>query len=95
MAGVSLTLVWLDEELERLWLVPAETPAFRRGAVAIVGDGDAGASTARPVETVAPPASEASRQGAARAVEIFAAIRDTIDRHADNLGLIDADRRRR
>ena len=90
MAGVSLTLVWLDEELERLWLEPAETPAFRRGAVAIIGDRDAGASTARPVETVAPPASEASRQSAARAVEIFAAIRDTIDRHADNLGLIDA-----
>jgi dihydroxyacetone kinase len=90
MAGVSLTLVWLDEELERLWLEPAETPAFRRGAVAIIGDRDAGASTARPVETVAPPASEASRQSAARAVEIFAAIRDTIDRHADNLGQIDA-----
>jgi D-erythrulose 4-kinase len=90
MAGVSLTLVWLDEELERLWLEPAETPAFRRGAVAIIGDRDAGASTARPVETLAPPASEASRQSAARAVEIFAAIRDTIDRHADNLGLIDA-----
>jgi dihydroxyacetone kinase len=73
MAGVSLTLVWLDEELERLWLEPAETPAFRRGAVAIIGDRDAGASTARPVETLAPPASEASRQSAARAVEIFAA----------------------
>jgi D-erythrulose 4-kinase len=56
MAGVSLTLVWLDEELERLWLVPAETPAFRRGTVAIVGDGHASTSTARPVETVAPPA---------------------------------------
>jgi dihydroxyacetone kinase len=90
MAGVSLTLVWLDEELERLWLEPAETPAFRRGAVAIVGDRDAGASTARPVETVAPPASEASRQSAARAAEIFAAIRDTIDRHVDSLGQIDA-----
>ena len=90
MAGVSLTLVWLDEELERLWLVPAETPAFRRGAVAIVGDTDAGASTARPAEAVAPPASEASREGAARAVEIFAAIRDIIDQHVDSLGQIDA-----
>ena len=92
MAGVSLTLVWLDEELERLWLVPAETPAFRRGTVAIVGDGRAATSTARPVETVAPPASEASREGAARAVEIFATIRDIIDRHVDSLGQIDASR---
>ena len=31
MAGVSLTLLWLDEDLERLWLVPADAPAFRRG----------------------------------------------------------------
>lgn len=31
MAGVSLTLTWLDEQLEELWLAPADTPAFRRG----------------------------------------------------------------
>ncbi|NGO73119.1 dihydroxyacetone kinase family protein, partial [Streptomyces boncukensis] len=34
MAGCSLTLTWLDDELERLWLAPADTPAFRRGPVA-------------------------------------------------------------
>ncbi|BAS14790.1 PTS-dependent dihydroxyacetone kinase, dihydroxyacetone-binding subunit DhaK [Arthrobacter sp. Hiyo8] len=33
MAGTSLTLFWLDEELEQLWLAPADAPAFRRGAV--------------------------------------------------------------
>ena len=33
MAGCSLTLTWLDDELERLWLAPADTPAFRRGQV--------------------------------------------------------------
>ncbi|MFC6256408.1 dihydroxyacetone kinase family protein, partial [Kocuria oceani] len=32
MAGLSLTVVFLDEELERYWLAPADTPAFRRGA---------------------------------------------------------------
>lgn len=32
MAGVSLTLTWLDEQLEELWSAPADTPAFRRGA---------------------------------------------------------------
>ncbi|XBQ30554.1 dihydroxyacetone kinase family protein (plasmid) [Streptomyces rapamycinicus] len=32
MAGCSLTLSWLDEELERLWLAPADTPAFCRTA---------------------------------------------------------------
>ena len=32
MAGCSLSVTWLDEELERLWLAPADTPAFRRGS---------------------------------------------------------------
>jgi dihydroxyacetone kinase len=33
MAGLSLTLVFLDDELEKLWLAPVETPAYRRGSV--------------------------------------------------------------
>ncbi|MCD4852398.1 dihydroxyacetone kinase family protein [Arthrobacter sp. AK01] len=33
MAGASLTLTWLDEELEQYWTAPALTPAYRRGAV--------------------------------------------------------------
>ena len=33
MAGTSLTLFWLDDELESLWNAPADAPAFRRGAV--------------------------------------------------------------
>lgn len=32
MAGASLTLTWLDEELEHYWTAPALTPAYRRGA---------------------------------------------------------------
>ena len=30
MSGLSLTLFWTDEELEPLWLAPADTPAFRK-----------------------------------------------------------------
>lgn len=37
MSGVSLTLTWLDEELEPLWTAPAETPAYRRGNAALAG----------------------------------------------------------
>ncbi len=33
MAGCSLTVTWLDDELARLWTAPAATPAFRRGAL--------------------------------------------------------------
>lgn len=32
MSGVSLTVTWLDDELEPLWTAPAETPAYRRGS---------------------------------------------------------------
>ena len=31
MAGCSLTLVCLDDELETLWRAPADTPAYRKG----------------------------------------------------------------
>jgi D-erythrulose 4-kinase len=33
MAGCSLTVTWLDEELERLWSSPADTPAYRKGQI--------------------------------------------------------------
>lgn len=38
MAGVSLTLVYLDDELEGYWTAPASTPAYRKGA-AVDGHG--------------------------------------------------------
>jgi dihydroxyacetone kinase len=31
-AGCSLTLCWLDDELESLWVAPVDTPSFRRGS---------------------------------------------------------------
>lgn len=33
MAGLSLTVMYLDEELERLWLAPCDTPTVRRRSV--------------------------------------------------------------
>ena len=33
MAGVSLTLTWLDDELERHWLAPSDVPVLRRGSI--------------------------------------------------------------
>ncbi|SFF56223.1 dihydroxyacetone kinase family protein [Curtobacterium sp. YR515] len=90
MAGVSLTLFWLDTELEELWAAPADTPAYRKGG-------------AVPAERVAPsvvaadaapdevgPASEDSRAVAVQVAAGFAAVRAVIDEHADELGRIDA-----
>lgn len=33
MAGCSLTLTWLDDELEALWWAPSDAPVLRRGAI--------------------------------------------------------------
>ena len=35
MAGLSLTVVWLDEELEPLWKAPHYSPAWRKGAIGL------------------------------------------------------------
>jgi D-erythrulose 4-kinase len=35
MAGCSLTLMWLDHELEPYWLAACDTPVFRRGQVGV------------------------------------------------------------
>ncbi|AMM34145.1 Dihydroxyacetone kinase [Sinomonas atrocyanea] len=91
MAGVSLTVTWLDEELEELWLAPAETPAFRRGAVAAASavesaDDDGGPATA--VE--APPSSEASRGYAAACVAALEAASGRLAELEAELGAMDA-----
>jgi len=92
MAGVSLTLFWLDEELERLWLAPADTPAFRTGAVdagslQTVADDD-GAWPAE--EDTLPESSEDSRRAAARIAAALGEMRTAIDEAAEELGRIDA-----
>lgn len=33
MAGLSLTLMWVDSELEKYWNAPTDTPAYRKGSV--------------------------------------------------------------
>jgi D-erythrulose 4-kinase len=92
MAGVSLSLCWLDEELERLWTAPAVTPAFRTGAGDVaterLSDADLAAETAE--ATAIPTASPASQDAAATVVAAIDAARDTVDAHVDELGRMDA-----
>src|SRR5690242_3492849 len=90
MAGCSLTLLWLDDELERLWTAPADTPAFRRGAVAdrerVSGEVAAGAAAQRPI----PPASEQSQQAAGVIAGLLARVTDVLGERAEELGRMDA-----
>ncbi|MCP2331649.1 dihydroxyacetone kinase family protein [Actinoalloteichus caeruleus] len=89
MAGASLTLFWLTDELEPLWTAPADSPAHRKGSVPRVegADDDEIPDLA---QDVVPPASEESRASARTALAALAAVRDTVEEHAEELGRIDA-----
>ncbi|GAB3256334.1 dihydroxyacetone kinase family protein [Kineosporia babensis] len=88
MAGVSLTLTWLDSELEELWLDPADSPAFRRGSVAATGERRV-VLAADAFEDIAPTTDD-SRATAAVLVELLDVVEATIDANVDELGRIDA-----
>ena len=55
MAGCSLTLTWLDEELESLWTSPSAAPAYRKGAITAPRP----TTSSSPREPVTPPSSTA------------------------------------
>jgi dihydroxyacetone kinase len=89
MSGLSLTLLWLDDELEQYWAAPADTPAFRKGSMAPrAARAEAAivdAETAD-VEQPTPAAAELGRQ----AVAILGQVRDVVVEHEDELGKLDA-----
>src|SRR6476661_9333988 len=91
MAGVSLTVTWLDEELEPLWAAAAETPAYRRGNAALPA---AVADETTPAEDTEAPeafaAAEASRDYAQQCVAALAAAREAIHDAEKFLGDLDA-----
>ena len=89
MAGASLTLLWLDDELEQLWLAPCDTPAFRRGEVAGRRAVEDAELTALDDAQEIGAASDASRAAAAVISRAFAAVAAMLDAHADELGRID------
>ena len=94
MAGCSLTLVFLDDELETLWRAPADTPAYRKGVAAQGvrrpphrGARSRAATTVAATSTVVSPA---GRRCGQTATAILAAVAAAIDGAADELGRIDA-----
>ncbi|HEU4910037.1 MAG TPA: DAK2 domain-containing protein, partial [Propionibacteriaceae bacterium] len=91
MAGCSLSVTWLDEELEGFWLAPADTAAFRRGNAVVserfttrrVGAGQVAVKAAE-------EASEQSIAAAAVARKAVDAIYATVEENKEYLGQIDA-----
>ncbi|GAA1485632.1 dihydroxyacetone kinase family protein [Brachybacterium fresconis] len=90
MAGLSLTVMRLDEELEQHWLAPADTPAFRRGGT-VQGDlGTERGEVYTPGEDPIPEASEESRTSAAKVTEILGEVRSLLEELEPELGRMDA-----
>jgi dihydroxyacetone kinase len=90
MAGVSLTVMRLDEELERLWLAPADTPAFRRGVTVDGPVGGARGEVYEPGDDPIPEASEDSKASAARVLEILEDLEARLKEWEPELGKMDA-----
>ncbi|WP_058972754.1 dihydroxyacetone kinase family protein [Type-D symbiont of Plautia stali] len=89
MAGASLTLMWLDEELETLWRAPANTPAYRKGSV-LIAEPLSAAECEESSEEALPQASVESQQSAQRVLHTLEAVADLLQRNAGKLGDIDA-----
>lgn len=88
MAGLSLTLFWLDEELERFWRAPANTPAFRKGSMVAAEPREACEFNVE--QDSVPEATPASREAAQCVAAALVAARDVILANVDELGRIDA-----
>ena len=92
MAGCSLTICWLDDELKELWLAPADSPGFRRGDTTSLPE----FSTAQTLVAADPstnghvPGSDESRAAADCVRRALEAMLDTITAHEAELGRIDA-----
>lgn len=89
MAGTSLTLLWLDDELQQLWEHPVDAPAYRRGSVATQQVRE-GVDVADVVELQLPASDDASRACALTVLAAIRTISETIDVHSDELGRLDA-----
>ncbi|GHC99141.1 dihydroxyacetone kinase family protein [Zhihengliuella salsuginis] len=88
MSGASLTLFWVDDELERLWTAPADTPAFRRGSVDAGARREFGAAAAAADEHET--ATAASARLGTTAADLLETARDVVVQHEGELGDLDA-----
>jgi dihydroxyacetone kinase len=90
MGGCSLTLMWLDDELESVWRADAYAPGYRKqnGAIASLRPATFGAATDETAEIPVP-----SRAAASVAPLVMAGLREmqrTLHANETELGRIDA-----
>lgn len=89
MAGASLTLMWLDDQLETLWRAPTNTPAYRKGSV-LVAEPLSAAERVENTEEALPSATAESQESGKRVLQLLEAVAEMLQRNAERLGDIDA-----
>lgn len=91
MGGVSLTLMWLDEELAEYWTADTYTPAYRKQNAPLAAMVTGGTTeTGGTEEEAIPAATAAARQLAGVVVHGLQNMAATLHAHEKELGDIDA-----
>ena len=102
MAGVSLTICWLDDELEQLWSAPADCPGYRKAGtqttapsyaaspVPVTATRATGLDDTRQETAEAAPASAASAAAGDIACQALARAAAALQEHAEELGRLDS-----
>lgn len=89
MEGIALAVEFLDDELERLWCAPCDTPAFRRGASSVAGGERAAYAAPHAVAASYEEGSAASRAAARKVVDAFERVQGALVAAEDELARID------
>lgn len=89
MAGASLTLMFLDDELEECWLASADTPAFRTGTIEASAEKRVVAAEQVDGEEIVPGAPESQAQARSLSA-VLSLIADTLIQAEQDLGKLDS-----
>lgn len=89
MSGLSLTLLWLDDELKEYWGAPADTPAFRKGTSTPRARRSVAAQAEAEAAQLEAPTPAAAALGV-QAAGAVSAIREVVIEHEEALGNLDA-----
>ncbi len=91
MSGVSLTLVWLDDEIEKYYFAPADTAAYKR---TVLPDAQLPEDTVFETEAsqleVKKPGSDASRAAGVAIARGLTRIANVLEENRERLGDLDA-----
>jgi len=90
MAGVSLTLCWLDSQLEQAWTAPSSTPAYRKGVVVAGSEDSQGFFDPTQTIEVLVKGTEVSVGESRKILLAFEAAKRVIEDQFEELGRLDA-----